>query len=192
MFISIFIGMILMCLILILEILIEGPKERLMWPYGDLVPGSYLAKVSLPIFCVLIYTMINHFNKKSIFSLFSVSLSLFLIFLSGVRGNFLIRFFSGILSIFLQMLKNLKYLNFFSLLLIFLTSSYFLVLSFNKKLVDRYTNHFFKSIPLININDDNPYWGAWRSGIQQGLQKPIIGLGPSSSRKHCDKMLEKN
>ena len=81
MFISIFIGMILMCLILILEIFVEGPKERLTWPYGDLVPGSYLAKVSLPIFCVLIYTMINNFNKNSILSLFSVLLSLFLIFL---------------------------------------------------------------------------------------------------------------
>ena len=103
--------------------------------------------------------MINHFNKKSIFSLFSVSLSLFLIFLSGERGNFLIRFFSGILSIFSSNVKKFKIFKFFFVLLIFLTSSYFFVLSFNKKLVDRYTNHFFKSIPLININDDNPYWG---------------------------------
>ena len=192
MFISIFIGMILMCLILILEILVEGPKERLTWPYGDLVPGSYLAKVSLPIFCVLIYTMINNFNKNSILSLFSVLLSLFLIFLSGERGNFLIRFFSGILSIFSTNVKKSKIIKSFFVLLIFLTTSYFLVLSFNKKIVDRYTNHFFKSIPIINITDDNPYWGAWRSGIQQGLQKPILGLGPSSSRKHCSKMLEQD
>ena len=88
MFISIFIGMILMCLILILEILVEESKRKINMAYGDLVPGSYLAKVSLPIFCVLIYTMINNFNKNSILSLFSVLLSLFLIFLSGERGKF--------------------------------------------------------------------------------------------------------
>ena len=52
-------------------------------------------------------------------------------------------------------------------------------------------SHFFKSIPIINITDDNPYWGAWRSGIQQGLQKPILRLGPSSSRKHCKILPEK-
>ena len=42
-----------MCGILIAETIIE-PKTRLTWPYGDLVPGGYIAKVSLPFFCVLI------------------------------------------------------------------------------------------------------------------------------------------
>ncbi len=192
MFISIFLGMMLMCLILILEIFIEGPKERLMWPYGDLVPGSYLAKVSLPVFCVLIYTMTTNFNKESIFSLFSILLSLFLVFMSGERGNFLIRFFSGILSIFSSKVKKVKIIKSLLLLLLFIIASYFLISSFNKNLVDRYTNHFFKSVPLINTTDKNPYWGAWRSGLQQGLSKPIIGLGPSSSRKHCIKMTEED
>ena len=46
MFTSIFIGMIIMCFILTAEIIYE-PKARLSWPYGDLVPGSYLSKISL-------------------------------------------------------------------------------------------------------------------------------------------------
>ena len=41
--------MLIMCAILIAETLIE-PKSRLSWPYGDLVPGGYIAKVSLPVF----------------------------------------------------------------------------------------------------------------------------------------------
>ena len=40
----------------------------------------------------------------------------------------------------------------------------------------------------MNMSDNNPYWGAWRSGIQQSLEKPLIGLGPGSSRKHCSQM----
>ena len=64
----------------------------------------------------------------------------------------------------------------------------FAIFNFNKSQFDRYTNNFYKAIPLVNISDDNGYWGAWRSGIQQGLDKPLIGLGPSSSRKHCQNM----
>ena len=58
-------GMIIMCLILTAE-MIFAPldpggviKTRLTWPYGDLVPGGYLAKVSLPLFCVLIAVAVN-------------------------------------------------------------------------------------------------------------------------------------
>ena len=57
MFLSMLIGMLTMCAILIAETLIE-PKRRLSWPYGDLVPGGYIAKVSLPVFCV------NGYNCK--------------------------------------------------------------------------------------------------------------------------------
>ena len=44
---------------------------------------------------------------------------------------------------------------------------------------------FYKSLPVINMSETNYYWGAWRSGIHQGLSHPLIGLGPSSLRKHC-------
>ena len=53
MLMSILIGMLLMCGILIAETIID-PKTRLSWPYGDLVPGGYIAKFSLPLFCTLI------------------------------------------------------------------------------------------------------------------------------------------
>ena len=51
MLLMILLGMIIMCLILLAEVILE-PKVRLTWPYGDTVPGGYLAKVCLPIFCV--------------------------------------------------------------------------------------------------------------------------------------------
>ena len=44
----------LMTGILTAEMLIEGQKGvRLTWPYGDLVPGSYLA-AGLPAFCTMV------------------------------------------------------------------------------------------------------------------------------------------
>ena len=60
MFVSIFFSMILMCLILGLEIIID-PKydHRLLWPYGDHMPGSYLSKISLQVYCVILVIFFN-------------------------------------------------------------------------------------------------------------------------------------
>ena len=68
MFVSIFISMIIMCFILGLEIIIE-PKynHRLTWPYGDQMPGSYLSKISLQVFCVMILIFLNRFHLKKYF-----------------------------------------------------------------------------------------------------------------------------
>ena len=69
---------ILMCIILSLELILEPlnsynlPKDRLSWPYGDLVPGSFLAKSCLPFFITCLYFLFCFKNK--------VSFSIFLIF----------------------------------------------------------------------------------------------------------------
>ena len=58
MFATTMLGMITMSGILTAEILILGQQQgRLSWPYGDFVPGNYLAKVGLPAFSVLVTTM---------------------------------------------------------------------------------------------------------------------------------------
>ncbi len=188
MFISILIGMIIMCIILSLELFFEGFKDRLSWPYGDLVPGSYLSKLSLPIFCTLIALICYRLEKNNILSFLIVLWSIILVFFSGERGNFLIRFFGGLLSIFSWKSNKIDLIK----ILIFTTTFFILSLTiistFNKPKFERYTHHFFKAVPIFNTSTNNPYWGAWRSGIQQGLYKPIIGMGPSSSRVHCKTM----
>ena len=78
-----------MCGILIAETIIE-PKTRLTWPYGDLVPGGYISKVSLPLFCILIAIAVSK-SKAGIFSGFIGLLSIFVSALTGERTNFLIR-----------------------------------------------------------------------------------------------------
>ena len=46
MLVSMLVGMLIMCVILFAETLLEN-KTRLTWPYGDTVPGGYIAKFSL-------------------------------------------------------------------------------------------------------------------------------------------------
>ncbi len=190
MFVSILIGMLIMCLILLAENIYE-PKERLSWPYGDLVPGSYLAKISLPIYCTFIALITIKFKRFSLLSLILSLTSLTLVMSTGERGNFLIRFFSGILAFFSWKYNKVNIIKSFVIFLAIIFLIITSLLSLNKSYYDRYVTHFFKSIPIINISNDNSYWGAWRSGIQQGLIKPMIGLGPSSSRKHCKTLPKK-
>tara|TARA_B100000242_G_scaffold11954_1_gene7565 strand:- start:22 stop:921 length:900 start_codon:yes stop_codon:yes gene_type:complete len=190
MFVSILIGMLVMCLILLAENIYE-PKERLSWPYGDLVPGSYLAKISLPVYCTFLALINFKFKRFSILSLFISLTSLTLVLSTGERGNFLIRLFSGIFAFFSWEKNKRKLIKSFIVFIGFILIIISSFLGFKKYNYDRYVTHFFESVPLINTSDDNTYWGAWRSGIQQGLIKPIIGLGPSSSRKHCKTMPEK-
>ena len=67
MLLSMLLGMLIICGILIAETLIE-PKTRLTWPYGDHVPGGYIAKVSLPLFCVLMAIAVGKKSKAGMFS----------------------------------------------------------------------------------------------------------------------------
>ena len=190
MFVSILIGMLIMCLILIAEIIYD-PKDRLSWPYGDLVPGSYLSKISLPIYCTFIALITFKYKKFAIISsIISIS-SLTLVLLTGERGNFLIRFFSGIFALFSWQKNKIEIIKYFILFIGILFLIMISFLNFKKSNYEKYVTNFYKSIPIINTSNDNPYWGAWRSGIQQGFIKPIIGLGPSSSRKHCKTLPEK-
>ena len=78
--------------ILTAEMLIEGQKGgRLTWPYGDLVPGNYLAKVGLPAFTVMVALAVGAKPRLAslmgILSLFSLAMSV----LTGERINFLIQ-----------------------------------------------------------------------------------------------------
>ena len=180
MLLSMLIGMLLMSGILIAETLIE-PKTRLTWPYGDLVPGGYIAKVSLPLFCVLMAIAVSKKSKAGMFSGIIGLLSIGVSALTGERTNFLIRACGGILASIVWKPKFLMIS-----LLIFIEVLAVLALFFTRPdLSSRFVHKFLNSIPISNTSDDNPYWGAWRGGIQQGLLNPIKGVGPSGTRNSC-------
>ena len=90
-----------MCGILGAELAIEGFKSRLSWPYDDLVPGNYLAKVGLP---VIVFSTTLFLSLKGPRSLLSGGVCLLVIgmtMMTGERINFLIAFFAALLAIFI-------------------------------------------------------------------------------------------
>ena len=91
--------MIAMCFILAAELLIVGQQySRLSWPYGDLVPGNYLAKACLPAFLLLIAIATSTRGKSSIQSCVLAVVTLLFSVAAGERINFLIRACSGMLA----------------------------------------------------------------------------------------------
>ena len=182
---------ILMCIILSLELILEPlnsynlPKDRLSWPYGDLVPGSFLAKSCLPFFITCLYFLYSSKNKLS-FCVFFILISLHLTFtyLTGERINFII-LFSTLTLFTLLITKDLKrILLIFSLFLIVIIITSIT----NPKTLNRYTDNFLNRIPIINYSEKNTYWGAWRTGIHQGIKNPFFGVGPSGTRYMCKKL----
>ena len=178
MFLSILIGMLIMCAILIAETLIE-PKGRLSWPYGDLVPGGYIAKVSLPVFCVLMAITVSKTSKAGLFSGLIGFLTIVVSILTGERTHFLIRACGGMLSSLVWKPK----LKLFAILIIVETFAVISVFTIRPDLGNNFTNNFVKQIPIVNTGTD--YWGSWRGGIQQGIMTPIKGIGPSGTRNTC-------
>lgn len=182
MMISLLMGMIIMSFILISEAFLY-PKLRLTWPYGDLIPGSYLSKTSLPIFCVLCASV---FYKTNFIKIIILILALLATLLTGERMSFIILFAGGSLAglIFKPKLLNVCMSGAFALII--LLSSFVL----KPDLYKRYTTDFAQHIPLINTINiidtiPNPYWGTWRSGLHQAWEEPILGIGPSALRKNC-------
>jgi O-antigen ligase len=173
-------GMLIMCGILIAETIIE-PKTRLTWPYGDLVPGGYIAKVSLPLFCVLMAIAVCKKSKAGMFSGIIGLLSIGVSTLTGERTNFLIRACGGVLAGIVWKPKFIL----ISLLIFVEVLAVLGLFIIRPDLSKRFGGDFFKSIPIIDSSSANPYWGSWRGGIQQGLINPIKGVGPSGTRKTC-------
>ena len=191
MLISILFGMIIMSFILISEAYLY-PKLRLTWPYGDLIPGSYLAKTSLPIFCVLC-ALVFYKIRSTKFIILILILAVIATLLTGERMSFLILIAGGSLAglLFKPKLLNLCALG--TLALVTLLSIFLL----KPDLYKRYSSDFAKHIPLINTTNivdklPNPYWGSWRSGLHQAWERPVLGIGPSALRKNCKNLYNNN
>ncbi len=182
MLLSILVGMLIMCVILITEFLYE-PKTRLTWPYGDLVPGGYIAKVSLPLFCVLVAIAVSKKNITGMVSGFIALLSIGVSIITGERTNFLIRACGGILA---SIVWKPKFLLVFTLVIIEILAIWIVLIN-RPDLINRFGKTFLESIPF-NTNVNNSHWGAWRGGIQQGILTPIKGIGPSGTRKTCHEL----
>ena len=94
------VGMFIMCAILLAEFSLFGlvGGNRLSWPYGDLVPGSYLSKASMPAFVVLVAMATSSRSRASLLAGFLSAFTLFVSFLTGERINFIMRLCGSLLA----------------------------------------------------------------------------------------------
>ena len=156
------VAMILMGLILTTELLLLGQSGgRLSWPYGDLVPGNFLAKACQPAFVVLAALV---FSGRARYSVPTTVMLVFTVFTSvatGERVNLLIRMCGGILAGLFWKPSKKYYLH--RLLLSGCRLGFCGVLS---QLSDTgFLNIFSHNCPLLVIADIIKQWflGYWRS-----------------------------
>ena len=187
------IALLIISFILFAEVLLE-PKNRLEWPYGDVIPGSFIAKACLPVFCTLIIFSFHKNLKIMIVILTILLLGLTALKFTGERSNLILVVCALLTSIIFYKfsLKKFFYISFFAILIgVFLINNFSSLTNrctgdySEKNCLDNKERHvnIFDQIPIINFNSS--YWGAWRGGIQQGLEKPILGVGPSGTRHTC-------
>ena len=176
------VGMVVMCGILTAEVLIVGPQGgRLSWPYGDLVPGNYLAKVGLPAFVVAVAFATS--LKGGLARLGSVValLSIVLSVLTGERINLLIRACSGMIAAVTWRPKLWRVLLIVSVELIAVV----VVLQTLPDLGNRYVDNFIDNLPT---HTQSPYYRAAAPGVLAFDQAPVLGIGPGNLRYLCQEV----
>ena len=175
-------GMVMMCGILTAEVIIVGPQGgRLSWPYGDLVPGNYLAKVGLPAFVVAVAFATSLSNRLArvggIVALLSIGLSV----LTGERINFLIRACSGMLA---SVSWKPKWWRVF-LIVTVEVAAVVIVFQTRPDLGNRYVNNFIDNLPT---HSQSAYYRAAAPGVFAFDQAPVLGIGPGNLRYLCEEV----
>ena len=177
-------GMVIMTGILTAEVLIVGQQGgRLSWPYGDLVPGNYLAKAGLPAFCVLVALAVSGYRQvngvAATISFFTIVLSV----ITGERINFLIRACGGMLAGLLWRPKAIRYaclilVEVLAVLLVFLAAP---------SIGNRFVDSFVEQLPS---HAESPYYQVINRGVVVFKTSPVIGVGTANYRMLCSELTQ--
>ena len=176
-------GLLIICLILTAEYLIVGQQyDRLSWPYGDMVPGNYLAKAGLPAFLVIVALAVSIHGRLSPICGFLIIFSMTISVIAGERINFLIRACSGLLAavFWKPMIWRLI------LLLIIVMATVGFILIFDPNIAHRFTKEFIMGITNF---EDSGWMHVMHGGYLIGLDHPIFGIGTANFRIESPKLL---
>ena len=177
------VGMMIMTGILTAEILIEGQKNgRLLWPYGDLNPGNYLAKAGMPAFCVMVAFAFGARGKTSLVMGALVSFSLALSVLSGERINLILRVCAGLLAGVSWRFIWSRYVLTAALVLAILVT----VSGLQGGMGGRFTTAIVNDLPTGSGSD---YYRVMGGGVMAFLEAPLLGIGTANYRDLCADIL---
>ena len=176
-------GLLIMCGILSAELLIEGQKGgRLSWPYGDLVPGNYVAKVGLPVFTVMVALAVSVKGRMAgiagVVALFTMMISI----MTGERINFLIRACSGMLAGLVWKPKWNRYLALVGIEVLAVV----LLFTAAPDVGNRYVDKFVSQLPT---GDHSIYYNTMAPGVMAYEQSPILGIGTANFRNMCPEIV---
>ncbi|MEK9610663.1 MAG: O-antigen ligase family protein [Alphaproteobacteria bacterium] len=181
---SMAIGLIVMCGILTAEFLYFGQeRNRLTWPYGDKVPGSYIAKFGSPVFVVLVAAAVSfkgHLGRlSSLFALLNIVVSV----ITGERINFLIKICGGALALFVWKPKPVRIVSIISVTLSLISITLYLL----PDLFDRFVYHLAKGASSFT---ESGWLHAINGGIVAWKESPIIGIGLGNYRHLAESLLQ--
>ena len=172
-------GMIIMTGILTAEVLIVGQQGgRLSWPYGDLVPGNYLAKAGLPAFCVLVALAVSGYRQVNAVAAIISFATIILSVITGERINFIIRAFGGMLAGLLWRPKVGRYVC----LILIEVLALLAVLFASPSIGNRFIDNFIEQLPSHN---ESPYFRVMNSGMVAFETAPVLGVGTANYRILC-------
>ena len=177
-------GMVLMTGILIAEALIIGQQGgRLSWPYGDFVPGNYLAKAGLPAFCLLVALAVSARSPVNFAASIVSFVTIILSVITGERINFLIRACSGLLAGLIWRPK----LSRFGVLVLIEILAVITVFFAAPNVGNRFVNNFISQLPT---NEESPYYRVMNSGMVAFDTAPILGIGTGNYRILCQEIMQ--
>ena len=178
-------ALLLMCGILIAEIAIEGFKPRLSWPFDDLVPGNYLAKVGLPVVVFASALFLSSNGRTSLLLGSYCVLILVMALLTGERINFLILLCAALLTIFIwEPSWKKRVAVFFAGAFVLLT-----IFTLSPSVLQRFVFDFLTALPL---HPDSVYYQAMVPAWLIFEQFPILGIGPGNFRYFCADLVAPN
>ena len=164
--------MVIMSGILAAEMMIVGQRgERLSWPYGDLVPGNYLAKACLPAFLVVVALATSVNRQLASFSALVALASIIASIMSGERINFLIRACGGLLAAVAWKPKLGRVLA----LVAIEGVAVVMALIVTPGMFWRFFKNFISEIP---VHGESQYFRAMAPGVLAFNDSPIFGIWP--------------
>ena len=166
--------------ILSIELIVEGHKaqSRLAWPYGDLVPGSFLAKFGAPVFFLLFAQALTSRSGYNFEKLILCGLFLVFVILTGERMNTLIAL-CGMFTIAVFSLQRATFLLLFTISLLFTLGVLELL---GLQLVDRF---ILQSMAQLPTSPHSEYFKIFAPALITFQDSPIIGMGPGNYRFMC-------
>jgi len=183
MFFSTASAILLMCGILAAEMATEGFKSRLSWPYDDLVPGNYLAKVGLPVVVFSTTLFLSLKGAKSILSGGFCVLVIGMTMMTGERINFLIALCAALLAVFVWEASWIKRFSYMILVSVIPIS----VLVIFPSVFDRFLVSFLDQLPLYK---GSPYYDAMAPAWLIFEKFPTLGIGAGNFRYLCADLIQ--